>query len=41
MKLSDQTYAALQDVNYAGHLNEALYAKSFTGTKHLIEDYCS
>ena len=31
----------LQDVNYAGHLNEALYAKSFTGTKHLIEDYCN
>ena len=30
----------LQDTNYAGHLNEALYAKTFTGTKHLIEDYC-
>ncbi|CAK9071902.1 unnamed protein product [Durusdinium trenchii] len=31
----------LQDTNYAGHLNEALYAKTFTGTKHLIEDYCN
>ena len=27
-------------MNYAGHLNEALYAKSFTGTKQLIEEYC-
>lgn len=29
----------LSDVNFAGHLNESLYAKSFTGTKHLIDDY--
>lgn len=39
-KLLRSLQKCLQDVNYAGHLNEALYAKSFTGTKHLIEDYC-
>ncbi|CAJ1336858.1 unnamed protein product [Effrenium voratum] len=39
-KLMRVLQKCLQDVNYAGHLNELLYAKSFTGTKHLIEDYC-
>eukprot|EP00435_Cladocopium_sp_Y103_P039953 s1692_g10.t2 len=39
-KLLRSLQKCLQDVNYAGHLNETLYAKSFTGTKHVIEDYC-
>mmetsp|Transcript_1714 Transcript_1714/g.6697 ORF Transcript_1714/g.6697 Transcript_1714/m.6697 type:complete len:682 (-) Transcript_1714:33-2078(-) len=30
----------LREANFAGHLNEALYASSFVGTKHLVEDYC-
>eukprot|EP00931_Biecheleriopsis_adriatica_P061383 TRINITY_DN36906_c0_g1_i1.p1 TRINITY_DN36906_c0_g1~~TRINITY_DN36906_c0_g1_i1.p1 ORF type:complete len:675 (-),score=124.35 TRINITY_DN36906_c0_g1_i1:55-2037(-) len=30
---------SLREVNFAGHLTEAIYAKTFTGTKHLIEDY--
>eukprot|EP00440_Ansanella_granifera_P070218 gb/GFBE01076187.1/.p1 GENE.gb/GFBE01076187.1/~~gb/GFBE01076187.1/.p1 ORF type:complete len:681 (+),score=99.63 gb/GFBE01076187.1/:1-2043(+) len=32
--------SSLREVNFAGHLTEALYAKTFTGTKHLVEDYC-
>ncbi|CAE8592171.1 unnamed protein product, partial [Polarella glacialis] len=32
---------SLREVNFAGHLTEVLYAKSFTGTKHLVEDYRS
>lgn len=29
----------LREVNFGGHLTEALYAKCFTGTKSLVEDY--
>lgn len=31
---------SLREVNFGGHLTEALYSRSFTGTKSLVEDYC-
>lgn len=31
----------LRDVNFAGHLNEDLYSKSYAGTKWQIDEFCA